>query len=92
MKRLLLVLPLLAGCAADFERPVQTGQDRYTMYGSQAEVADNAQAFCRTKGFKYAQTAGGDYDDYGRHTTFFCMRDGERLVTSTTTNLNVHNY
>jgi hypothetical protein len=92
LKWIPLILPLLAGCAADFEHPVQTGQDRFTMYGPEAEVAGRAQDFCHAKGFKYAQTYGSHYDDYGQHTRFFCMRDGEVITDTSTVNLNVHPY
>ena len=47
----LLAAAALTGCAADFNNPVQTGKDRFTLYGGEAEVAGRAQTFCREHGF-----------------------------------------
>ena len=77
-----LATATLAGCAADLTTPVQTGKDRFSLYGGEAEVAGPAQQFCRTQGFSWAEITGTRYDSYGDHTTFFCMRPGEKIVTT----------
>lgn len=78
---LALAAASLTGCAADFNNPVQTGKDRFTLYGNEAEAAGPAQAFCKEHGFGWAETDRVTHDGYGFHTTFFCMRPGKKLVS-----------
>lgn len=93
--KLVILLPALAlcGCAADLTTPVQTGIDRFTLFGSESSVATPAQTFCREQGFSYAQTTFSHHDDYGEHTTFFCMREGDKLVsTAPAVHVDVYNH
>jgi hypothetical protein len=78
---ILIATATLAGCAADLTTPVQTGKDRFSLYGGEAEVAGPAQQFCRERGFNWAETDHTNHDNYGYHTTFFCMNPGEKLVS-----------
>jgi hypothetical protein len=98
MKAMLIIAALmpLAGCAVDSFEPVQTGDGRYLIGGdSEAVNASKAQAFCRAKGYAYAQTT---YTDTGLtrfdadRTTFFCMNNGDYLTSRPDVQVDVYNH
>lgn len=87
---LILGLGVLSGCQTTGE-PYQTGESRYQLdyygYGEQAGD-EQAQGFCRKKGFAYAHIISNT-DDYAaigprRNVSFFCMREGDSIATPST--------
>jgi hypothetical protein len=73
---------LLVGCAST--EPYQTGQARYEMNGSGSagDSARSAQAFCRQRGYDFANI-DPDFTEglvLVRHTSFLCMHDGDTIT------------
>jgi hypothetical protein len=74
---------MLGGCNAHVANIVQTGDDKFMMIASAglvtgatvAEAVKQAQAFCRGKGFDYAEIT----DRRPREADFSCMRKGETI-------------